>query len=263
MVNDLLLNNKKMKYFKYGNGKKIIIMIPGLSIKSVMEYESSIINDYNLFINDYTIYCFDRLENPDTSYDIESMCDYIYLAIKELKLSDVYLYGASEGGMISMMLAIKYPSIYKKIAVVSTSANVTKENYKSINRWIDLAKDNKKEELMLEFMEKIYPKKLYLKSIDLCKSIANTITKEELDRFIINASAIKDFNILDRLVLIKKPFLMVGGKLDNLLGINPIIEAKMHNKDIKTYIFEGYGHALYDLAPDFKKILLNFFNEKE
>ena len=262
MINEVIINNKKMKYFKFGSGSKIMVMIPGLSIKSVMEYEDSIINDYNLFINDYTIYCFDRLENPDTNYDIESMCDYIYYALEELKLSDVYLYGASEGGMIAMMIAIKYPSIYKKIAVVSTSANVTKDNFIAINNWINLAKNNKKEEIMLDFMEKIYPKKLYLKSIDLCKNIANTITKIELDRFIINATAIKGFNILDRLVLINKPFLMVGGKLDNLLGINPIIEAKKYNKDIKNYIFEGYGHALYDLAPEFKKILLKFFIEE-
>ena len=262
MINELLLsNNKKMKYFKFGSGKKVIAMIPGLSIKSVMEYEGSIKNDYNIFSKEYTIYCFDRIEKPNSNYSIYNMAEDTYLAIKELGLKEVYLLGASQGGIISMLIAINHKDIYKKIAIASSTAKIDNSDFSKINEWIKLAESNKKEELMLDFSKMIYPDDLYKKSINLCKDIAKTITKEELDKFIIMAKTIKDIDITNDIFKIDKPFLMVGDKKDSLFGIKPITELTNIKKDIKSYIYDGYGHALYDLASDFKQIVYSFFEE--
>lgn len=262
MIEVLNIKNGSIRYFKFGTGKKIMVMIPGLSIKSVMEQENLVKDAYKVFNNEYTVYCFDRIDNPKSNYYIKDMADDLVEAINKLNLKGLYLFGTSQGGMIALYIAINYPSIYKKIAVASTTANFEKYT-KDIHNWIDLAKKGLKEELMLEFAKTIYTENIYNKFKDLCLDMAKDITDEELKKFIIIASGTDNFNVISDLYKIDKPIFLIGDKTDKLFGIEPIKEIIDHLKTnlYKSYIYNGYGHAPYDFAPDFKERLKEFFNE--
>ena len=41
MINKVTVDNLEMEYFKFGNGNKNMIILPGVSIKSVMESEKN------------------------------------------------------------------------------------------------------------------------------------------------------------------------------------------------------------------------------
>ena len=61
MILNIKAKNIDMNYFKFGNGKKNMIILPGVSIKSVMESEKLVIEAYKIFSNDFTVYVFDRI----------------------------------------------------------------------------------------------------------------------------------------------------------------------------------------------------------
>ena len=41
-----------------------------------------------------------------------------------------------------------------------------------------------------------------------------------------------------------------------------IAEALQDRPECELYLYDGYGHAVYDLAPDYKQRMLNFFTRE-
>ena len=96
-----------LKYFSFGNGSKVMVILPGLSVQSVMGSAAAIRSQYKIFKDDYTVYVLDRRENPPADYSMEDMARDTACALKELGLRDIYIFGASQGGMLAMLIAIE------------------------------------------------------------------------------------------------------------------------------------------------------------
>ena len=69
------------------------------------------------------------------------------------------------------------------------------------------------------------------------------------------------FDMTDRLVQIRCPVLVIGSADDAVLGreaSEKIAAAFGERPDCGLYMYSGYGHAVYDLAPDYKERILRF-----
>ena len=49
-----------MDYFKFGQGGRTLVIIPGLSVQSVMISSNAVASAYQPLTNDFTSYVFDR-----------------------------------------------------------------------------------------------------------------------------------------------------------------------------------------------------------
>ena len=49
-----------MDYFRFGRGEKTLVILPELSIDSVMKYADGVAEAYGSFAEDFTVYVFDR-----------------------------------------------------------------------------------------------------------------------------------------------------------------------------------------------------------
>ena len=49
-----------MKFFRFGKGKKPYVIIPGISIQTVMNSADTIAENYAVMADEYEIYVFDR-----------------------------------------------------------------------------------------------------------------------------------------------------------------------------------------------------------
>ena len=183
--------------------------------------------------------------------------------IRALGLKDIYLFGASQGGMISMVIAIEEPKLVKKLVLGSTAAGVDEKQYqKAVGEWVRFAKEGKTEDLYLSFGEKVYPKEVFEVSREALTEGAKYVTKEDIARFVILAETVKGFDVSDRLTNITCPVLVLGSKDDAVLGgeaSERLFESFKDRPDCELYMYEGYGHAAYDLAPDYKERMLIFF----
>ena len=90
-------------------------------------------------------------------------------------------------------------------------------------------------------------------------SAAATVTEADLARFAILAEGMKGYDVTERLSKIACPVLAIGAQDDQVLGVDAaeqIAAAFDGHADFEVYLYDGYGHAAYDLAPDYKARLL-------
>ena len=256
---NIKFDNIDMDFFKFGIGKNIMILIPGVSIKSVMESEKIIKDAYSIFKDDFTVYVFDRNKNMKKSYTIFDMADDMIKVIDRLELKDIYLAGASQGGMISAIVSYKRPDLVKKLSINSITAIVNDNYYLFFDEMIRLLNDNNLDLVVDMFMKKVYSKELYESTKDSMAPFIASITDGDISTFIIECEALKDFDILDNIKNIKCETLIITGKLDLVFNYNDSIIINKNIKNSKLYIYDNYGHALYDEALDFKERVYSFF----
>lgn len=255
-------NGFEMDYCSFGNGDKISVLIPGLCIQSVMGAQDAVEAGCAVLNDDFTTYLIDRRREIPDDYSIYDMADDTAAAMKELGLSNTYLFGASQGGMIAMVIAIRYPELVKKLALGSTSSHIHPEQRKVIDKWISLAIAKDRQGLYHEYGKEIYPANVYEQYKDYFTEVAQTVTDEEMERFVILARSILDFNVTDELKKIKCPVIALGEFNDEVLDSDAtmeIAEQLDERPDFVLYMYSGYGHAVFDTAPDYKKRLYDFY----
>lgn len=251
-----------MDYFRFGNGDKTLVIIPGLSVDSVMKYADAVAGAYDSITDEFTVYLFDRRKDLPGKYSIYDMAHDTTVAIRELGLDRICLFGASQGGMIAMVIAMENLGLVSKLIVGSSSACIDAEQDQAISEWIRLAKEKDAEGLYLAFGKAIYPQSVFEQSKDLLIESAKGVTGEDLSRFVILAESINGFDITDQLEKISCPVLVLGSNDDNVLGgkaSEKIYEQLKGHPGCELYMYDGYGHAVYDLAPDYRERMLNFY----
>ena len=250
-----------MDYFRFGRGEKTLVILPGLSVQSVMGSAEAVAEAYHLLTDDFTIYLFDRRNELPASYSIHEMARDTAEALHVLGLEDVCLFGTSQGGMIAMDISIENPALVQKLVLGSTSACVTEANYRTVEEWIRLAKAGNAKDLYLAFGEALYPQDVFEQSREFLVEAAKTVTNEELNRFVILTEGMKDFDVADDLSKISCPVLAISSSDDQVLGADAIEQIAEHlneHSDFELYMYDGYGHAAYDTAPDYKERILHF-----
>lgn len=250
-----------MDYFRFGHGEKTMVILPGLSVQSVMGFADTVVDAYQVFADDYTVYLFDRRKDLPDSYSVYDMAKDTAEAFRALHLEHVNLFGASQGGMIAMTIAIEQPDLVQSLVLGSTSARVEEAQYQTISKWIGKAKAGESEELYLAFGEAVYPKEVYEQSRELLVQAAGTVTGEDMKRFVILAEGVKGFDATSRLNTISCPVLVIGSLDDRVLGPDASVQIAANLKrqpGVVLHMYNSYGHAAYDTAPDYKERILHF-----
>ena len=251
-----------MRYFQFGRGEKTLVILPGLSIQSVMGAADAVAAAYQSLEERFTIYVFDRRAELPSPYTVRDMARDTAEAFAALGLRKVCLFGASQGGMIALVLAIEHPELVEKMILGSSSAHVQEAQYRVIEDWVRLAKAGDREGLYLAFGREVYPPEIFEQYRDTLIAAAATVTDAELSRFITLAEGIKDFNVADELDRIQCPVLALGVYEDAVLDSDATMEIaeKLDDRpDFRLYLYVGYGHAAFDTAPDYRQRILSFF----
>ena len=176
------------------------------------------------------------------------------------------MFGASQGGMIAMEMAIRHAELVKKLVLGSTAASVTEEQLPAVGEWIRLAEAGDAEGLYLAFGEALYPREMFEQSKGLLLDAAATVTAADLQRFIILAKGMEGFDVTNELRKIACPVLVIGSSDDRVLGGDaaPQIAQRLEGRpDCRLLMYDGYGHAAYDTAPDYRERMLEFLTAAE
>ena len=258
------LSGFAMQFFRFGAGARTLVILPGLSVQSVMGSAEAVAAAYAPMTEDYTIYVFDRREILPEIYTVPDMARDTAEAMLALGLKDVYLFGASQGGMMALVIAIEYPALVKKLVLGSASAHVQPEQFRVIERWIALAEANDPVGLYLAFGEEIYPPAVFEQFREALVAAGKTVTEAELRRFITLAKGIEGFDVSERVAEIQCPVLAIGVYEDAVLDADATMEIaeKLDPRpDFRLYLYMGYGHAAFDTAPDYRERIKRFFEE--
>ena len=255
-----------MRYFRFGRGDRTMVILPGLSVQSVMDAAPAVAAAYECMTADFTVYVFDRREELPEVYTIADMARDTAAAMQAVGLKDVCLFGASQGGMIAQVLAIEHPALVRAMVLGSTSPNVQPEQFAALEQWIDMARKRDGVGLYLSFGRLLYPPALFEQYRPALIAAGQAAKNEDLDRFMILAAGTRDFNVVDRLPEIRCPVLAIGVFEDAVVDSDAtmqIAEKLDYRPDFRLYMYIGYGHAAYDTAPDYRDRMRRFFREQE
>ncbi len=249
-----------MDYIKFGSGKKNFVILPGLSVHSILRYAREIQAAYQCFCDEYTVYVFDREENLSPGYTVQDMARDTAAAMARLQIESADVFGASQGGMIALYLAIDHPALVHKMILGSTLAEPNATFEQIVEKWIDCARRKDAAGLVTGFVDAVYsPQTLAVHREALIASELE-ITDAEFERFLILAQACRGYNCTRRLTAVQCPTLVIGSAGDRVTTADGARQlAQALNCTFWLY-GEEYGHGVYDEAPDYKKRCLDFLH---
>ena len=205
-----------MHYFRFGCGEKPLVILPGLSVQSVMDSAQAVAEEYAVMADDFTVWLFDRREDL----------------------------------------------LVGRLALGSTAPEADTAESGVLEKWIALARSGDAVGLYLAFGRAIYPEPVFEQYRSILAEAGKTVTEKELARFVILAGGTSGFDVTDRLPEIKCPVFAIGSADDKVLGaasLRKITEKLGDRPDFTSYIYDGYGHAAFDTAPDYRERLYHFF----
>lgn len=244
----------EMEYFCFGSGKRPFVIIPGVSLQSIMPQADNIVAGFADFAEHYTVYVFDRKRGICSEYPVEAMAADTAEAMKRIGIADADIFGASEGGMIAMSIAVQQPELVHALYIASSLARQNETSDATIGEWMRLAAGDDIRALNHGVFIKIYSPEYYEQYKDIFASMEGLGTPEEMKRFYYLVKAAHDFDIYDKLDMIKCPAFSVGSKRDAVLGMGAADIAE--KLGCTLHMYDGYGHGCYDEAPDFRPTML-------
>lgn len=263
MVKTVSTDGVTMDYVVFGSGEKIFVILPGLSIHSVMGSAEAIAAAYQSFAEEYTVYVFDRAKDLKEGYTVRDMAEDTAKAMEALHIEGADVFGASQGGMMAQYLAIDHPALVHKLILGSTLSKPNDTFLNVVDTWISLAEARDEDGLLACFADQIYGKATLEAYRDYLITSNRGITEEEYQRFIILATACKTFDCYDALSSIQCPVLVLGSEGDQVVTAEGSLEIA-EKLNCPLYLYDAqYGHGVYDEAPDYKQRCLDFLQNGE
>ena len=251
----------EMQYFRFGTGARPFVILPGLSVQSVMGAAEAVAGAYADFAEDYTVYVFDRRSELPETYSVYQMGLDTAEAMRSLGLFGADVFGASQGGMMAQVIAIEAPELVHRLVLGSTTSHIKPEDEPVFDEWLQLARAKDGPALYDAFGKAIYPEAVYEQYRDALLAAGATVTEEEFRRSITLTEGMRGFNVTDRLDRIQCPVLVIGVLEDAVLESDATMEiaVKLDEKPgFSLYLYTGYGHAAFDTAPDYRERMLRF-----
>lgn len=256
----LQLKDGSMDYIRFGSGKRMLVMLPGLgdSLRSIKGAALPMALLYRRFAKDFTVYSFSR------KYPLRAGCTTRELAADQIEAMDLLgieradLIGVSMGGMLSQQLAINYPGRIGKLVLVVTCSEPNPLIIESVNEWMDCARRNDHTALMETNVRRIYSEAYYRRNKWLIPIMGRFTKPTSYDRFFTQAQACLTHDVRFQLSRIQSETLVIGGEKDNALGGDPsrVIADAIPGAVLKMY--PNGGHGLYEEEKDFQKCILDF-----
>lgn len=259
----LTIGNTDMDYVRFGSGKRVLIMLPGLGdgLTTVKGTAIPMAVMYRLFAKDYTVYMFSRKNHLPDGYTTRDMARDQADAMKLLGIEKADVVGVSMGGMIAQHLAADYPERVGKLVMVVTAARPNEILAESVTEWVEQAKKGDHTGLMDSNVRKIYSDNYYRKNKWLVPIMGKLTKPKSYDRFLVQARACLEHNAYDALKFIKSPTLVIGGEQDKTLGPESSREIAGQIPESKLMMYEKWGHGVYEEEKDFNRTVLNFLME--
>lgn len=139
---EIEVNGITLSYIKEGNGNPIILLHGNGEDRHIFD---ELIDKLKI---KFTVYAIDSRNHGNSTksedYSYETMAEDIHQFIEKLELRDVSLIGFSDGAILGLLITLKYPSTFKKLALLGVNLKPTDfkpEIYNSIVEEYERTKD--------------------------------------------------------------------------------------------------------------------------
>lgn len=249
-----------MHYVRFGRGKRILIMLPGLGdgLRSVEGAALPLAFMYREFGKSHTVYVFSRKSCIPQGYTTRDMARDQRKAMEALGIRQADVLGVSMGGMIAQHLAADAPDMVRRLLLVATSAQPNPVLTESVTEWISFAERGDYLALLDSNVRRIYTEKYYRKNQWAIPVVEKISRPKSYDHFLIQAQACLTHDAAARLPMIQVPTLVIGGEQDRALGGEASRQIAAGIPRARLWMYPEYGHGLYEEAKNFQDLVLAF-----
>lgn len=242
----------------FGHGKKPLVILPGLSVKDVNDAGPVLALTYRGFGTHYRVFVFDKPRNIAEGCTIGDIAAMTAGAMRALDIKDACILGVSMGGMIAQQLAIECPELVGKLALAVTASRPNAVTRSAIESWTHLLSRGAYRAFTKDMFERLYTPS-YLERYDpLIPLIAPFSKPRNLTRFSRLAAACLTVDTYESLSEIRCPTLVIGAAEDKVVTAQASVELA-EGIGCALHMYANLGHAAYEEARDFNKVVLDFF----
>lgn len=246
-------------WFSFGSGEKILAVIPGMSVKPISQSAQAIAAAYSVFTEDYTVYLFGRSRKVREDCTIETLAADVGEAMDGLGIRGADVFAVSLGGMIALRLALDRPELVRSLALCSTCAGMDEAGLLETGKWERFADAGDGRALCREMIKAVYSPEFVSANREAFGLLENMGEPDDISRIgrLVRAGA--GFDVKGELGRITCPAFVLGSERDAVLS-PAAVRALAEGLGCGIYMYEGYSHAVYDEAPDFRGRLKAFFD---
>ena len=247
-------------YVRFGSGPENLIILPGLGdgLQTVKGTALPMAWMYRAFAKKFTVYMFSRKEDLPQGHTTRDIARDLAEAMAQLGIQRAAVLGVSMGGMIAQWLAIDCPERVTKLILVVTSPRPNPILTESAEEWMAQARRGDHTALMDSNVRKIYSDTYYRKNKWLVPIMGKVTKPKSYERFLIQADACLTHDAYEVLSTIQAPTLVIGGEQDRCLGGKASREIAAAIPGATLHMYTGWGHGLYEEAPDFQQVVLGY-----
>ena len=251
-------------YISFGSGAKKLVLLPGLgdSLRDIRGLRLPMSVAYRTFTKEYTVYMFGRKHGLPKGSTTRDMAHDLNLALEALEIYQADVMGVSMGGMIAQWLAIDFPETVKRLVLVVTTSKPHEVLTEALTEWMDCARRNDHAAFMESNLRRIYTEEYCQKHQWMVPFMETLARPKSYDRFLVQAHACFEHNAADHLGQITAPTLVIGGERDKSISADESRYLAQHIPGAQLYMYENFGHGLYDEAKDFQTRVLEFLKDK-
>jgi proline-specific peptidase len=214
-----------------------------------------------------------KSSRPNYPYSLEMFVEDLKNLLDHLKIEKkIHLCGSSLGGFIGLKFVLKYPEKVKTLILCATGAEADQTG---VNQRFKLYEDFVKmdmEQMINTIMPNLFSRK-FRKKLKENEELSNQIKNDmnfityyndppRYEDYINQLSALKNYDIRDKLQHISQPVLIMVGTKDILTPLeeSELLHEKLPNS--KLEVFQGVGHGFtIEIADEVNKLMWNFIQE--
>ena len=256
----LPIDGTTMEYIRFGSGKRILIMLPGLGdgLRTMKGTALPMALLYRIYAKHYTVYAFSRKTHLPQGYTTRDMARDQRKAMDALGIQSADFFGVSMGGMIAQHFAADYPERVNKLILAVTCAQPNPILEESVEEWLTCARLDDHTALMESNVRRIYTDRYYRRNKWMIPITGKLTKPKSYDRFFIQAQACLSHDAFDRLPFIMAPTLVVGGGKDMAVGPEASRELAANIPGARLRIYPEFGHGVYEESKTFHTGVLAF-----
>ena len=200
-----------MDYITFGEGEKTLVLIPGLSFKTVRKFAEAFSFMYRIFGKDYTVYAFDRKRQLPIGYTIKNMADDLAQVMQKIGIEKADVVGISQGGMIAQYLTLDHPQLVNKLVLCVTMSRLNDTAREVISNWVRLAVNGDYAGITEDMLKIVYSDAYVEKFGKYFPLVSRFGKPKDMGQFAIKARACLTCNCYDRLEEITCQEFVIGG----------------------------------------------------
>lgn len=241
----------EMPFLKFGSGTENFVILPGVSLKPVTDTAEAVAAAYAPLAEDHTVYLLDRRSTVPAGATVRDLAEDTATVLRALGVETADFFGASQGGMMALCLALDHPKTVHSIVLGSAACRLNDPFARLIDEWRALAQERNETALANAFADAIYaPATLKVARDAIVRSLKGA-SAQDYARFIAQLDACRGFSAEKDLGGISCPCLVLAAAGDRIFGLEEAERIVRKTNAAHFYYGTEYGHAVYDEAPDY------------